>query len=159
MKSCLNAYYLDMWINVVKDMGADPRIAVDVKNASRKIIVPDGCTDSAGIAVFNLAHYAISDYTINKTTGYMFARILFDGARFRMEIPCESIMCVMSKEPAMCGQMLDDLLMIDADHGFFFELEKISVNTSETGSGVMPKASVVDIFSGKPVEGSNNESM
>lgn len=152
MKACLNAYYIEMWFNIINDMGADPRIAFNTNNTERKLIFPVKYIPEDGIVTLNLSHYAITDFRINKSEGYLYMKANYDGVTSKLKIPCEAVMCVMSKNPSMCGQMFDELMIADSEDGFFFELESVHGAMTDSRFQGMDTENVVDMFTGKPVK-------
>ena len=148
-KACLNAYYIEMWINMLTDLGADPRLAVNVNHTDRPYSLPEKYLPDDGIMTLSIKHHSIRDFAINKTEGIITMRADFDGKSAKLRVPCEAIMCVMSKNPAMCGQMFDELLMVNPEDGFFFEMESIHSNLDDARDTA--GNNVFGIFSGKPL--------
>lgn len=167
MSQCINAYYIQMWLDVINDAGGTPSIAVNTNHTSRKITFPEQYISPEGVFTANLGHYAISDLEINKQLGFISFTALYNGVSHAVCIPCEAIMCVMSKNPNMCAETFDELMIAQPEHGFYFELDSVhayddnsdaegdsdedSDEDSEEESVRRSKFKLYDMFTGKRI--------
>jgi stringent starvation protein B len=107
--ACINAYLIDMWIQVICDMGETPHLVVNVYNTERQINVPMEYVQDGDIR-FNVLPTAVANFNIDKERGIVTFNARFNKKPFDVKLPCEAIVGVVSKESSVGSPMPNVLL-------------------------------------------------
>lgn len=114
---CINSYMVEMWINVICDMGGRPHLQVNINKTDRFIDVPSHKLED-GVIRFNVSPNATQNFRIDKESGNIMFDASFSGESYSILIPAESVEYVVSPDVKVEAMMPSDILVLDYEEGF-----------------------------------------
>lgn len=112
--ACINAYTVEMWVNMICEMGETPFATVDVAETERPIDVPLDFVQNNKI-VLNLAPGAVRSFNIDKENGYLTFGARFNKVHQDVSVPCEAIVKINSRDTGVGANLPSELMFFRSE--------------------------------------------
>lgn len=110
--ACINAYMVEMWINMILDMDETPHLVVDVSKTNRQLDVPVPYIVENRITL-NVAPRSITNFHVDKELGIISFGARFNAMHRDIYIPCEAIVHVYSRDSGTGSDMPPGLMFYE----------------------------------------------